>query len=223
MNGWTPTVVVLAAVACVTACTQQVPTLDKLTPGIFLEPRARPTIPLRPVSDKGLALTKTSEGFVATLYHDVAGYCTIAYGHLVDRGPCTERNSAEFGGGVTEPRGSQLLVQDMAGAQLAVMNAIPEWRNLTDGQFGALCDFVYNVGGGAFRSSTLLKRILEGKHAEVPAQLRRWILADGKPWPGLITRREAEIQLYFDGQPIPRSVPAPGESFEPLNIGRPEG
>lgn len=212
----------LAAVVCVAACTQRVPTLDKLTPGIFLEPRPRPTIPLRPVSDKGLDLTKSSEGFVATLYHDVAGYCTIAYGHLVNRGPCTDGNSAEFGAGVTEVRGSELLVQDMASAQLVVMNAIPSWRDLTDGQFSALCDFVYNVGGGAFRSSTLLKRILEGKHTEVPAQMRRWILADGKPWAGLIVRREAEIQLYFDGQPIPRSVPAPSDSLDPLNVGMPE-
>lgn len=199
---------------------------DKLTPKILEEPRGRPTLPegvaFRPMPETGLALTKHSEGFEAKLYHDVAGYCTIAYGHLLDRGPCTEANSAEFKHGITEPRGAELLVSDMALAQYVVLNAVQNPSALTDGQYGALCDFVFNVGGGAFRSSTLLKRINEAKLNEVPTQMRRWVYSGGKPWSGLAKRREREIELFFEGQPMPRSLPAADEPVTPLNVGEPE-
>jgi GH24 family phage-related lysozyme (muramidase) len=91
-------------------------------------------------------------------------------------------------------------------------------RPLSDGQFAALCDFAFNVGTTALRKSTLLKRLHEGRDVDVPAQFRRWVSAGGRVLPGLKTRREAEIALFFDGLPVPRAVPAPGEDLSVIDI-----
>lgn len=209
---------ILVLVGCV-ACQPEYQTIDKLTPGILLEPIAPEVFagraPLRAVPQKGLQLTKVSEGFVAKLYHDAAGYCTIGYGHLVRKGRCDGSETPEFRTGVTEPRGGELLTVDMRGAQLVVSDAVKV--PLTEGQYGALCDFVYNAGGSAFRQSTLLRHVNAGKLDEVPAQFRRWVLAGGKRWPGLVTRREREVELFFDGQTIPSAGPGAAR-LEPLDI-----
>ncbi len=196
------------------------PTEDTLTAGIFLEPEGRAVLPqgmeLRAVYDKGLGLTKTSEGFRSRLYNDAARYCTIAYGHLVKRASCNGTEPREFLRGVTEPRGEELLVSDMETAQIAVLTAVDV--DLTDGQYAALCDFVYNVGGGNFKRSTLLKTVNARRHDQVPYQFRRWVKAGGRELPGLVSRREREIELYFEGIGVPRAAPAEGEDLSPIDI-----
>jgi lysozyme len=198
-----------------------VPTIeDALTPGIFLEPASRDTLPagasLRPVFEKGLAVTKVSEGWRSELYNDVAGYCTIGYGHLVKRAPCDGSEPPQFKRGLSEPEGSDLLRSDMAGAQRTVITAVT--TELTDAQYAALCDFVYNVGSTNFRNSTLLRVVNAREFHDVPAQFMRWIMAGGKEVPGLVNRRERQIKLFFDGAPIPRAAPAPSEDSSPLDI-----
>jgi GH24 family phage-related lysozyme (muramidase) len=196
------------------------PTLDRLTPGIFLEPDERAVLPpgveLRPVYDKGISLTKESEGFVGDLYNDAAGYCTIAYGHLIKLARCNGSEPVEFRGGVSEPRGVELLREDMGTAKRVVLTAVNV--DLTDGQYAALCDFVFNVGGGNFRKSTLLKVINAGAFQEVAFQMRRWIKAGGRELSGLVTRREREIELFFEGIGIPRAAPPVDMDLSPLDV-----
>ena len=195
------------------------PTVDRPTAGIFLEPDQRVTLPegvdLRAVYAKGLELTKLSEGFRKMLYNDAAGFCTIAYGHLVKRASCDGTEQDEFLMGVTKERGGELLVDDMRIAQITVMTSVE--ITLTDGQFAALCDFVYNVGSGNFRSSTLLKVLNARQLEQVPYQLRRWIKAGGRELAGLKERREREITLFFEGVPLTRTI-MDEEEFVPIDI-----
>lgn len=58
----------------------------------------------------------------------------------------------------------------------------------------ALTSFVYNVGEGNFRSSTLLRKLNAGD-PNACAELRRWVYAKGIKLNGLVKRREAEYQL----------------------------
>jgi len=196
------------------------PSEDTLTPGLFLEPAQQVALPagvrVREVYDKGIKMTKSSEGFRSHLYNDAARYCTIAYGHLVKKAPCNGMEPAEFRAGVTEPRGTELLISDMEVARWSVMTMTRV--ELTDGQFAALCDFVYNVGASNLRNSTLLQVINQGDFDRVPAQFRRWIIADGREIPGLKIRREREIILFFDGLPIPRAAARLGEDLSPIDI-----
>lgn len=170
----------------------------------------------RPVFRRGLELTMVSEGWSARLYNDVARYCTIGFGHLVAKRPCDGSEPAEFRAGITKIKGEELLINDMTSARLTVTNSVT--INLTDGQYAALCDFVFNVGTGNFQRSTLLKHVNAEQHDRVAAQFRRWILAGGKAWPGLRTRREREIEIYFDAVPVPRGVSPEDLDLAPIDI-----
>lgn len=67
---------------------------------------------------------------------------------------------------------------------------------------GALYSFVYNVGAGNFRTSTLLRKINQSDIKGACDQLRRWTYAGGKQWKGLMTRREIEREICLWGQTL---------------------
>jgi lysozyme len=67
---------------------------------------------------------------------------------------------------------------------------------LSANQLGALVSLAYNIGTGALGTSTLLKRVNEGKTAEAAAQFARWNKAGGKTLAGLTRRRAAEAALF---------------------------
>jgi lysozyme len=67
---------------------------------------------------------------------------------------------------------------------------------LFQGQFDGVLSWTYNLGEGALKSSTMLKKINAARHEEVPGQMRRWNRAGGKVLKGLERRREAEAALY---------------------------
>lgn len=210
--------------ALLTGCTnttEEYPTVDTFPPGILAEPEQRRALPagveVRKVYDDGINVTKTSEGFRSKRYNDAARYCTIAYGHLLKKAPCDGTGpEVEFRDGITEPQGVSLLRKDMEKAEVAVMTLVDV--QLTDGQYAALCDFVFNAGSGNFQSSTLRKVVNARQFDDVPTQFRRWVKAGGKEWPGLKTRREKEVELFFVGMAIPRAVPREGEDLSPIDI-----
>lgn len=84
---------------------------------------------------------------------------------------------------------------------------------LSDNQFAALVSFCFNVGIGAFKGSTLLKRLNKGKYDAVPYELLKWtkttvngVKIDSQ---GLRNRRNKEIGLWGDAAHIaPSSLPA---------------
>ncbi|VFN02746.1 MAG: Phage-related lysozyme (muramidase), GH24 family [Candidatus Kentron sp. G] len=178
-------------------------------PGVFLEEWEGQSLPqgagLRKVYDKGIELTKRSEGFIYRIYDDLGGYCVVGYGHVIKPNRCDGTEPEEFRRGITEDRGTQILRADMAMAERAVMTLVDNAQNLTDGQYAALCDFVFNVGRRNFERSTLRKVLNEGNYDRVPNQFRRWVNVGLRTWPGLATRREMEIRLFFEGMEIPRS------------------
>ena len=65
-------------------------------------------------------------------------------------------------------------------------------------QFDALTSFTYNVGSGAFGGSTLLKKLkVNPNDPTIRDEFMRWVYGGGEILPGLVTRREAEADLYF--------------------------
>jgi len=138
------------------------------------------------ISDKGIEHLKRWEGLRLTAYKDIAGICTIGYGHT---------GTAYEGRTITEGEAEQLLRGDLDWAEKAVNDDV--LVPLSQNQFDALVSFVYNVGAGAFRRSTLLRRLNEGDYDEVPPQLMRWTRAGGKVSRGLYNRRKAEADLWI--------------------------
>lgn len=129
---------------------------------------------------------------------------------------CDGSEIPEFRRGISEPEGTVLLRGDMGRAQLAVMTAVTV--ELTDAQYAALCDFVFNVGSTNFKKSKLLAVVNSRDFDQVPTQLLRWVKAGGKEVPGLVNRRERQIKLFFDNAPIPRGVSAAGADTSLLDI-----
>ncbi len=140
------------------------------------------------MSKSGLDFIAQHEGCVLSVYRDVAGYPTIGVGHLI------RDDDPDFSGGITKEAAIGLLKEDVEDAEDCVNAKVTV--ELTQAQFDTLTSFVFNIGAGAFRKSTLLRLLNEGKPEEVPAQLKRWNRAGGKVVQGLINRREAEAGLW---------------------------
>lgn len=136
-------------------------------------------------SQAAIDLVKASEGLRLQTYRDAVGKLTIGYGHTAGvRGTQS----------ITEAEAEQILDEDLADAaeQVRKLVTVP----LTQGQFDALCDFVFNLGAGRLRDSTLLRVLNKGDHGAAGAQLKYWIMAGGVALPGLIKRRDAELALW---------------------------
>lgn len=150
------------------------------------------------LSRSGVRLIARFEGFRSDLYDDAAGHCTIGYGHLVHHGNCTGSEPAEFRRGITRERALEILGDDAASAAATVNRLVTV--PLEQHQFDALVSFVFNVGGGAFEGSTLLRVLNEGHYDHVPSELNRWVKANGTTLAGLVTRRKAEGALFSSGE-----------------------
>ena len=149
---------------------------------------------MRKLNTYTLSKIKQWEGHRLTAYQDQAGVWTIGYGHT---GPEVVKGLT-----ITMARATQLLKKDIAWAEKAVSDLVKV--PLTDNQFGALVSFVFNVGGAAFKSSTLLKKLNGRQYTAVPSELAKWnkITVGGKKVTnkGLVNRRAAEAGLWAKGE-----------------------
>lgn len=145
----------------------------------------------RAINQNGLDLTRQAEGLRLTAYLCPAHKLTIGYGHT---GPDVKQGMT-----ITEVQADSLLAADLANAGDTVARAVKVALN--DNQYGALCDFVFNLGAGAFLGSTLLKKLNAGDYAGAADEFPRWDKAhvDGevKTLPGLTRRRAAERDLFL--------------------------
>ena len=142
------------------------------------------------MTEEGLALIRRFEGFRAEAYRCPAGVWTIGYGHTSQAGPPKVR----AGMVVSEAEARSILAADAAMFAEGVRAALT--REVSKEQFSALVSFAFNVGIGAFRRSSVLKMVNEGRFEAVPERLRLWVKADGRRLEGLVRRREAEGELF---------------------------
>lgn len=148
------------------------------------------------------ALIEKLEGFSSTPYPDQAGLWTIGYGHLIKPGDGYWSPDNPNGKNVvTRAEASAQLDEDMAVARDAVTRSVRV--PLTDNQFSALVSLAYNIGAGAFQSSTLLSLLNSGDYAAAADQFAVWnkihdpethelIVSNG-----LTTRRETERETFL--------------------------
>ena len=138
------------------------------------------------ISNKGIELIKRHEGLVLKAYRCPADKWTIGYGHTlnVKSTDVINKEQAEY-----------FLRQDVKSAESDVNR---EKLNLTQNQFDALVSFVFNLGGGNFKKSTLLRKVKANPNdPTIRAEFERWIYAGGKVLNGLVKRRKEEADLYF--------------------------
>lgn len=130
------------------------------------------------------------EGVEHKPYQDVVGVWTVCYGHA---GADIIKSKT-----YTEAECQALLNKDLRKVANQIDPLIK--RPIPDTTRAALYSFAYNVGAGAFRQSTLLKKINSGDTAGACNELRRWTYAGGKQWKGLMNRREIERDVCLWSQ-----------------------
>jgi len=68
---------------------------------------------------------------------------------------------------------------------------------LTQHEFDAIVSFAFNVGTGSLKDSTFRRRINSGEDKATcfKEEFPRWVNGPNGPLPGLVNRRNAEIEL----------------------------
>ncbi|MFY7905048.1 MAG: lysozyme [Burkholderiaceae bacterium] len=114
-----------------------------------------------------------------------AGYWTIGYGHL-----CDPRHPP-----ITETEAEVYLALDLQTALAATLRYCPVLVTEPEGRLAAIVDFTFNLGAGRLQTSTLRRRMNQRDWIAARQELRRWVYGGGKVLHGLVSRREAEIEL----------------------------
>jgi len=138
------------------------------------------------ISYNCLNMVEDFEGFSPIPYYCPAGKPTIGYGHVIKDGEkFTE---------VSKTQAETLLKTDMRWVEKTINNVVSS--DITQNEFDALASLIYNIGGTAFRNSTLLKLLNQENFADAADEFLKWCHIGKEVSNGLLTRRKTEKALF---------------------------
>lgn len=144
------------------------------------------------ISEKGLAMIESFEGCLLKASNKLDGVWTIGYGQTgryygkrVRRGMTTTKAEAH----------AWLRDHSIKTYEDAVVQAVRV--PLNQNQFDALVSFAYNVGVGALKQSTTLRKLNAGDYTGAADALTMWTKCNGKVLAGLVRRRKEERALFL--------------------------
>jgi lysozyme len=130
-------------------------------------------------------------------YIDPVGIPTIGYGSTYNY---DAKRKVRLGDSITQEKAVEWLRKETKSIvpKIKALVKVPINQN----QLDSLTSFVYNVGIGAFQSSTLLRLLNSGApKEEVAAQFDRWnkgtVRGEKVVLPGLVRRRKEEKALFL--------------------------
>lgn len=130
-------------------------------------------------------LIKSFESCKLTAYWDPYGKCwTVGWGH-------TGKDVYE-GLVWTQEQADEALDHDLLAADILLNVYSPD---LTGGALEALTDFVFNIGIGHYRTSTLCQLVNAKNWPAVKTEIVKWDHSNGTVVAGLLRRRQAEAAL----------------------------
>lgn len=149
------------------------------------------------LSTKGAAMLATFEGFRSRAYHDAGGNCTIGYGHLLRKSPCTTTDKALVW---TEAKARTQMIADANRLAGGIKPYIASTR-LTQYEWDALVSWTYNFGPGKFPGTGLDAALsaTPPRYTSVPTELKKWVHSNGIPLCGLYKRRVNEGRVFTTG------------------------
>lgn len=145
-----------------------------------------------PMTCTDLSLTKHSEGCVLHSYPDPAGQTerwAMGWG--------SNRSAFSSDMTCTQEEADGWLQEDIQSCADTINRMVDS--PVTQNQFNALCDFVYNVGQHAFSESTLLKKLNSHDIQGAADEFGRWVYSGGGINEGLVARRLEERKLFLEG------------------------
>ena len=96
---------------------------------------------------------------------------------------------------ITEPVAEALMEDD---AEIAITAALKMSPHLEGDRLCAIADFIFNLGSGRYRASTLRKRVNECAWEDAQDELMKWVWGGGKKLNGLVLRRADEGKLLWN-------------------------
>jgi lysozyme len=143
--------------------------------------------------EKAVELLKKFEGLRLVAYQDSVGVWTIGYGTTI-----YPDGKKVIQGDICTPAQAELWLRRHIEKNIMPNLAGMESR-LNDNRKAAIISFCYNLGCVAFTESTLKRKIMANpQDIAIRGEFLKWINAGGRPLKGLITRRKAEANCYFE-------------------------
>ena len=133
----------------------------------------------------GKDFIKQAEGLKLKAYLDTAGIPTIGYGHT---------KGVKIGQTITKDKADQFFEDDYNDAVKQLSSVVKV--KLTQGQQDALVSFVFNLGIGRLKTSTLLRKLNNGDTRGAAIEFGKWVYSGGKVTEGLVARRARERELF---------------------------
>ena len=138
-------------------------------------------------------LIKQFEGLKLTSYPDTGGIYTIGFGNTINK---DTGQAIKQGDKIDLATAERWLKLDVAEREkkIKALIKVPINENMK----AALVSLAYNIGNGAFASSTLLRLLNSGADKKLVAdQFLRWNKVQGKEVKGLTNRRKLEQELFL--------------------------
>lgn len=163
------------------------------------------------VSANGYRFIKGYEAYAPYHYDDGLGYMTIGYG-ITAHGEPDEYNRLLALEPVPEEEAGKSMYNNLTkNYGLPIVTAVAKLGCNTQQQFDALVDLAYNSGTGSITGSNSLTDIIAKNPNDRSAIEPVWqvfkINAGTSTEQGLRLRRQAEINIYFDGNYEMRDIP----------------
>src|SRR4051794_18588800 len=111
----------------------------------------------------GIAALKSREGVRLKAYLDSVGVPTIGYGHT---------KGVKLGQVITQAQADAFFADDLASHALPILSCIKV--PVADHEQDALISIAFNIGVGAFRGSTFLKRLNAGDRKGCAEAIMMW-------------------------------------------------
>jgi len=139
----------------------------------------------------GRAAISQREGVRLEAYRDSVGILTIGVGHTSMAGPPTVAPGMR----ITAEECDDILSRDLKTFERAVNDAVT--TSMSQNQFDACVSLAFNIGGKAFRNSSVARKLNAGNVSGAANAFMLWVKAGGKTLPGLVTRRQAEKRQFL--------------------------
>jgi len=150
-------------------------------------------------SKEGIDFIKKWEGFCPKPYKCTSGVPTIGYGAtFYTNGKKVTMQDRE----VTEVQASGMLATMVANNFEKYVDSYVT-AEVNQHQFDAMVSLSYNIGVGAFKKSTLLKKVnVNPNDPSIADEFMRFKYSAGKVSQGLLNRRKEEVAMYYKSLPV---------------------
>jgi len=150
-------------------------------------------------SKEGIDFIKKWEGFSPKPYKCTSGVPTIGYGAtFYANGKKVTMQDRE----ITEVQAVGMLATMVTNNFEKYVDAYVT-AEVNQSQFDAMVSLSYNIGVGAFKKSTLLKKVNANPNdPSIADEFIKFKYSAGKVSQGLLNRRNEEVAMYFKSVPV---------------------